>query len=101
MQSTPTRAGQALRGLTEWVATSVLRASPGTSHGECQLSLSSHTSGTAMQFIVQPEVFARFPGLMLAVAVAHDIDNARELSVVERGWRAAWQGASAAELPGA
>jgi DNA/RNA-binding domain of Phe-tRNA-synthetase-like protein len=53
-----------------------------------------------MQFIVQPEVFARFPGLMLAAAMAHDIDNGRELPAVERGWREAWRGASAASAYG-
>ncbi len=49
-----------------------------------------------MEFIVQPEIFTRFPGLMLAAAVARGIDNARELPAVEREWRAAWQGASSA-----
>ncbi|HEV8194886.1 MAG TPA: phenylalanine--tRNA ligase beta subunit-related protein [Ktedonobacterales bacterium] len=53
-----------------------------------------------MEFIAQPEVFARFPGLMLAVAVAYGIDNARELPAIEQGWRNAWQGALSASTYG-
>jgi len=44
-----------------------------------------------MEFIVQAEVFARFPGLTLAAAVAHGIDNSREVPEIEQEWRAAWQ----------
>ena len=53
-----------------------------------------------MQFIVQPEVFVRFPGLMLAAAVAHGIDNTQQLPAVEREWGDAWQGAAAAAVYG-
>ena len=40
-----------------------------------------------MQFIVHPEIFDRFPGLNLPVAVAHDIDNQAGRPQVEEDWR--------------
>src|SRR5262245_44096497 len=53
-----------------------------------------------MELLVQPEVFARFPGLMLAAAVARGIDNAREIPEIEQQWRDAWQRALAAAAYG-
>jgi len=46
-----------------------------------------------MEFIVAPEVFARFPGLRLAVAVAGGLDNTAARPGVEEEWRAAWAAA--------
>jgi DNA/RNA-binding domain of Phe-tRNA-synthetase-like protein len=53
-----------------------------------------------MQFIAHPEIFARFPGLTLAAAVAHGIDNTRETPAIAQGWRDAWQGAASAAVYG-
>ena len=52
-----------------------------------------------MQFVVQPEIFARFPGLSLAGAVASGIDNERARPVVAARWRAAWLEAGEAGQP--
>ena len=46
-----------------------------------------------MELIVAPESFALFPGLRLAVAVAHGVDNGTERPAVSEGWRAAWRAA--------
>jgi DNA/RNA-binding domain of Phe-tRNA-synthetase-like protein len=43
-----------------------------------------------MQFIVHPEVFAHFPGMRLAVAVATGIDNQQEQPEVDHYWQEAW-----------
>lgn len=46
-----------------------------------------------MRFVVAPEVFGYFPGLSLAVAVAHGIDNAPGTSSIRdvtARWREAW-----------
>jgi DNA/RNA-binding domain of Phe-tRNA-synthetase-like protein len=41
-------------------------------------------------FTVAPEVFERFPGLRLAVAVADGVDNISFRPEIEEEWRAAW-----------
>jgi DNA/RNA-binding domain of Phe-tRNA-synthetase-like protein len=46
-----------------------------------------------MQFIVEPAIFDAFPGLRIAVAVAHGLDNTIARPDVEAAWRAAWAGA--------
>lgn len=53
-----------------------------------------------MEFIIAPEIFERFPGLRLAVAVAEGIDNARERPAVAAAWREAWAGAARASVYG-
>lgn len=53
-----------------------------------------------MQLIVRPEVFALFPGLRIAVAVADGLDNGQERPSVATLWRAAWDGARAASVYG-
>lgn len=52
-----------------------------------------------MRFSIAPDVFTRFPGLMIAVAVAHDLDNAHPPPSVEAAWRAAWDEAGRAAAP--
>lgn len=48
---------------------------------------------------MQPEIFERFPGLRVAVAVATGVDNTSERPGVEALWRDAWQGAAAQAAP--
>jgi DNA/RNA-binding domain of Phe-tRNA-synthetase-like protein len=48
------------------------------------------TGEGATQFRVAPAIFARFPGLRLAVVVAHGVDNHTARPAVAEGWRAAW-----------
>jgi DNA/RNA-binding domain of Phe-tRNA-synthetase-like protein len=43
-----------------------------------------------MQFIVQPEIFKRFPNIRLAVAVAHGIDNQAESPEIAARWQEVW-----------
>lgn len=46
-----------------------------------------------MRFTIAPEVFARFPGLRIAVAIAHGIDNSPDSPAareVAPWWREAW-----------
>jgi DNA/RNA-binding domain of Phe-tRNA-synthetase-like protein len=43
-----------------------------------------------MALVAQPAVFARFPGMRVAVAVARGIDNQSPRPTVEAEWRAAW-----------
>jgi DNA/RNA-binding domain of Phe-tRNA-synthetase-like protein len=52
-----------------------------------------------MDFSVEPDVFARFPGMRLAVVVARDIDNLRDLPQIADGWAEAWDGAARAAAP--
>ncbi|MFI5274174.1 MAG: B3/4 domain-containing protein [Ktedonobacterales bacterium] len=52
-----------------------------------------------MEFVVAPDVFARFPGLRVVVAVAAGLDNAVPRPVIEREWRAAWEAAAVAAAP--
>lgn len=56
-------------------------------------------SASASQLIAAPEVFARFPGLHVAVAVGHGLDNAAPHPPIEAAWRAAWQAAAAEGAP--
>lgn len=51
-----------------------------------------------MQFTVAPQVFARFPGLRLPVAVAGGVDNSADNPQVLREWQDAWT--RAAEVAG-
>lgn len=56
-------------------------------------------SASTSQLIAAPEVFARFPGLRVAVAVGHGLDNAASHPAIEAAWRAAWQAAAAEGAP--
>jgi len=49
-----------------------------------------------MQFTIEPAIFERFPGLCIAVAVAHGIDNEREQPAVAARWQAVWAEAAQA-----
>ncbi len=49
-----------------------------------------------MQFVIEPAIFERFPGLTIAVAVARGIDNAREQPRIAARWQEGWAAASAA-----
>lgn len=46
-----------------------------------------------MQFTVAPEVFERFPGMMIVAAVARGIDNTGRHAAIEAEWHAAWDAA--------
>lgn len=48
-----------------------------------------------MQFNVHPEIFDRFPGLNLPVAVAHGIGNQAGRPQLEEDWRKTWADAAA------
>lgn len=48
-----------------------------------------------MRFWIDEEIFERFPGMRIAVAVAHGLDNRAEVPEVEREWRARWDEARA------
>jgi DNA/RNA-binding domain of Phe-tRNA-synthetase-like protein len=52
-----------------------------------------------MEFSVAPEVFARVPGMRLAVVVARDLDNGADVPAVAAEWAEAWAGAAAAAAP--
>ena len=52
-----------------------------------------------MDFSVEPDVFARFPGMRLAVVVARDIDNRTERPEVSRAWSEAWAAAASTIAP--
>ena len=43
-----------------------------------------------MEFSIAPAIFERFPGLRVAVVVAHEIDSDYAGAAVSEGWRAAW-----------
>lgn len=47
-----------------------------------------------VQFRVAPEVFARFPGMRIAVVVATGLDNAADRPGVAATWQRAWAGAA-------
>src|SRR5262245_32483805 len=49
-----------------------------------------------MEFSVEPEIFARFPGMRLAVVVAHDVDNHDDRPAIAEAWTEAWAGAATA-----
>lgn len=48
-----------------------------------------------MELIIEPEIFERFPGMTIAVAVADGIDNRQERPDVDDDWVAAWREAHA------
>lgn len=52
-----------------------------------------------MDFSVEPDVFARFPGMRLAVVVARDVDNQRDRSPIAHGWAEAWEAAARTAAP--
>lgn len=43
-----------------------------------------------MQFLVEPAIFERFPGLLLPVAVADGIENQGERPAISARWREVW-----------
>src|SRR6185312_12229288 len=43
-----------------------------------------------MEFVAHAEVFARFPGLRLAGAVAHDVEIGQANAAVGEAWHTAW-----------
>jgi hypothetical protein len=47
-----------------------------------------------MEFFVEPEVFARLPGLRLAVVVARDLDNRAQRPAVDHAWATTWAAAA-------
>jgi DNA/RNA-binding domain of Phe-tRNA-synthetase-like protein len=49
-----------------------------------------------MEFVASPEIFAAFPGLRLAVAVARGIENRAERPEVATLWAAEWHAAAGA-----
>jgi DNA/RNA-binding domain of Phe-tRNA-synthetase-like protein len=49
-----------------------------------------------MRFRVEPEIFAAFPGMRIAVAVATDLDNGAARPAVTAWWGEAWRAAGAA-----
>ncbi len=61
--------------------------------------MAGSSSSSSSQLIAAPEVFARFPGLRVAVAVARGLDNAAPHPAIETAWRAAWQSATAEGAP--
>ena len=52
-----------------------------------------------MEFSVEPELFARFPGVRLAVVVARGVDNTRDVPAVAGAWADAWANAGPAAAP--
>ncbi|HET8627764.1 MAG TPA: phenylalanine--tRNA ligase beta subunit-related protein [Thermomicrobiales bacterium] len=46
-----------------------------------------------MEFVVEPAIFERFPGLRLAVVVAHGVDNRADRPAAAARWRDAWDAA--------
>ena len=59
----------------------------------------SRAAADQMDFSVEPDVFARFPGMRLAVVVARDIDNGPERPEVTLAWNEAWAAAASAMAP--
>jgi DNA/RNA-binding domain of Phe-tRNA-synthetase-like protein len=49
-----------------------------------------------VEFSIQPEVFERFPGMAIVVAVATGVDNRAPRAAVDADWQSAWEGALAA-----
>lgn len=49
-----------------------------------------------MQFTIESTIFERFPGISLAVIVAHGLDNTAANAAVEEYWRSAWSEAGKA-----
>jgi len=52
-----------------------------------------------MEFSVEPDVFARIPGMRLAVVVARDVDNHQDRPEVSRAWAEAWAAAASMAAP--
>jgi DNA/RNA-binding domain of Phe-tRNA-synthetase-like protein len=52
-----------------------------------------------MEFIAHPEIFARFPGIRIAIASAEGLDNATPRPQIEAAWREAWAAAATAAAP--
>lgn len=44
---------------------------------------------------IHEDVFERFPGLRVVVAVADGVDNSRDRPAVSESWRRAWREAGA------
>lgn len=53
-----------------------------------------------MEFAIEPEIFVRFPGIHIAVAVAYGLDNAGDKPEVAAPWRQAWSGAATGAVYG-
>jgi DNA/RNA-binding domain of Phe-tRNA-synthetase-like protein len=49
-----------------------------------------------MEFSVEPDVFDRFPGMRLAVVVAHGVDNRPDRPEIGQAWTATWADAAIA-----
>lgn len=47
-----------------------------------------------MEYLIAPEIFARFPGMRVAVAVAEGVDNLTPRPAVDAAWEASWAGAA-------
>ena len=47
-----------------------------------------------MRFEVQPDAFARYPRMRLAIAVASGIDNRQPRAEVVTRWRESWRAAA-------
>src|SRR4051794_41495989 len=46
-----------------------------------------------MRYVIAPEIWERFPGMRVAVAVAEGVDNASPCPTVEALWRESWAAA--------
>lgn len=53
-----------------------------------------------MQFVIEPEIFRRFPGIHIAVAVAYGLDGTSDEPEIAARWREAWAGAAASAVYG-
>ncbi len=47
-----------------------------------------------MQFLIHPEIFQRFPGLSIAVAIARGLDNQQARPAIAEHWQATWAAAA-------
>ena len=54
-----------------------------------------------MEFRVEPDLFVKFPGAHLAVAVIHGLDNERAPADLERHWTETWEHAGRIEVKNA
>lgn len=48
-----------------------------------------------MRFWIDEAIFERFPGMRIAVAVAHGVDNRRDVAEIDGAWHAQWKDAGA------
>ena len=53
-----------------------------------------------MEFVIEPEIFRRFPGIHIVVAVAQGLDNENDNPKVTARWREAWSGAAESAVYG-